>query len=113
MLPADGPGPAGQGHRREVQRQPVSSGPYKFESYEPGKSVDAGPQRPNWDPTTDPIRKALPDQIDVKLSINADDIDNRLLAGDLDVDIAGTGVSRPPRRRSCTTRSSRRTRTTR
>ena len=26
------------------------------------------------------------------LNVNADDIDNRLLAGDLDVDVAGTGV---------------------
>ena len=46
----------------------------------------------NWDPATDPNRKALPDKIDVSLNVNADDIDNRLLSGDLDVDVAGTGV---------------------
>src|SRR6185369_4496292 len=32
------------------------------------------------------------DQINVALNVNADDIDNRLIAGDLDVDVAGTGV---------------------
>ena len=47
---------------------------------------------PNWDPSTDPNRKALPDEFEVTLNVNADDIDNRLLSGDLDVDIAGTGV---------------------
>ena len=29
---------------------------------------------------------------EVKLDVNADDIDNRLISGDLDVDVAGTGV---------------------
>ena len=53
-------------------------------------------RNPNWDPATDPNRKALPDQIEVTLNVNADDIDNRLLSGDLDVDIDGTGVQ--PRR---------------
>jgi peptide/nickel transport system substrate-binding protein len=49
-------------------------------------------RNPQWDPKTDPNRKALPDEYDVSLNVNADDIDNRLLAGDLDVDIAGSGV---------------------
>ena len=46
----------------------------------------------NWDPSTDPNRKQLPDRIEVQIGVNADDIDNRLLAGSLDVDVAGTGV---------------------
>jgi peptide/nickel transport system substrate-binding protein len=45
-----------------------------------------------WDPATDPNRKSLPDRIEVSLNVNADDIDNRLLSGDLDVDIAALGV---------------------
>ena len=49
-------------------------------------------RNPNWDASTDKNRKALPDQIDVKLSLQADDLDNQLIAGDVDVDIAGTGV---------------------
>jgi peptide/nickel transport system substrate-binding protein len=34
----------------------------------------------------------LPDRIEVSLNVNADDIDNRLQSGDLDVAIEGTGV---------------------
>ena len=70
----------------------VSTGPYMFDDQRAGQELHAGAQRPNWDPATDPNRKALPDSIEVKLNVNADDIDNQLLAGDLDVDVAGTGV---------------------
>ena len=69
----------------------ISSGPYMFETNELGKSFTLV-RNPNWDPATDPNRKALPDRYEVTLNVNADDIDNRLISGDLDVDIAGTGV---------------------
>ena len=69
----------------------VSSGPYKFEDLQPGKSFNLV-RNDQWDPATDPNRKALPDRIEVALNVNADDIDNRVLSGDLDIDIAGTGV---------------------
>jgi peptide/nickel transport system substrate-binding protein len=49
-------------------------------------------RNPNWDQATDPNRKALPDRYEVALNVNADDIDNRLLSGDLDLDVVGTGV---------------------
>jgi len=49
-------------------------------------------RNPNWDQATDPNRKPLPDRIEVALNVNADDIDNRLQSGDLDVAIEGTGV---------------------
>jgi peptide/nickel transport system substrate-binding protein len=69
----------------------VSSGPYKFEDLQPGKSFNLV-RNDQWDPATDPNRKALPDRIEVSLNVNADDIDNRILSGDLDVDVVGTGV---------------------
>ncbi|MCP2342628.1 ABC transporter substrate-binding protein [Actinomadura rupiterrae] len=69
----------------------VSSGPYKIDSYQRGKSMTLS-RNPNWDPSTDPIRKALPDRIELQLKQSGDDIDNRLLAGSLDVDAAGVGV---------------------
>jgi peptide/nickel transport system substrate-binding protein len=70
----------------------LASGPYMFDGdYQPGKQINLK-RNPNWDPATDPLRKALPDRIQVALKVNAEDIDNRLLSGDLDVDIAGTGV---------------------
>ncbi|HLM21231.1 MAG TPA: ABC transporter substrate-binding protein [Propionibacteriaceae bacterium] len=69
----------------------VSTGPYKFEDLQPGKSFNLV-RNDQWDPATDPNRKALPDRIEVSINVNANDIDNRVLSGDLDVDIAGTGV---------------------
>jgi peptide/nickel transport system substrate-binding protein len=69
----------------------VSSGPYMFDKYEAGKGFTLK-RNPNWDAATDPNRKALPDAYDVKIGLNADDIDNQLISGDLHVDIAGTGV---------------------
>ena len=76
---------------RKYKEHVVSSGPYKFETYEAGKGFTLV-RNPNWDQATDPNRKALPDRYEVTLGVNADDIDNRLISGDLDVDIAGTGV---------------------
>lgn len=69
----------------------VSTGPYKFEGLQPGKSFNLV-RNDQWDPATDPNRKALPDRIEVTLNVNADDIDNRVLSGDLDVDVVATGV---------------------
>jgi len=47
---------------------------------------------PEWNAATDPIAKQLVSKITVTMNMNANDIDNRLLAGDLNVDMAGTGV---------------------
>jgi peptide/nickel transport system substrate-binding protein len=69
----------------------VSTGPYKFADLQPGKSFNLV-RNDQWDPATDPNRKALPDRIEVTLNVNADDIDNRLLSGDLDADVATLGV---------------------
>jgi peptide/nickel transport system substrate-binding protein len=69
----------------------VSTGPYKFEGLQPGKSFNLV-RNDQWDPATDPNRKALPDRMEVSLNVNADDIDNRILSGDLDVDVAGLGI---------------------
>jgi peptide/nickel transport system substrate-binding protein len=69
----------------------VSSGPYKIDSYEVGKSMKLS-KNPNWDPATDPNRTQLADNIEVTLKMEANDLDQRLLAGTLDLDLAGTGV---------------------
>ncbi|NJC72824.1 ABC transporter substrate-binding protein [Planosporangium thailandense] len=69
----------------------VSDGPYKFESFDPGKKVVLV-RNPNWDPATDPIRKALPDRIEMTLQMNPDELDKQLLDGTLDIDFGQTGV---------------------
>ncbi|MFF4315852.1 ABC transporter substrate-binding protein [Streptomyces sp. NPDC001507] len=69
----------------------VSSGPYKFASYEEGASASLV-RNPNWDPKTDPIRKALPDKINIKFKVNPVTVDNDLLADKITADITGAGV---------------------
>jgi peptide/nickel transport system substrate-binding protein len=91
MLPATAPVPQAKDTGVKYKEHPISSGPYMFKTYEQDKSFTLV-RNPNWDPKTDPNRKALPDGYDVTIGANADDIDNRLISGDLQVDIAGTGV---------------------
>ncbi|MDX3576923.1 MULTISPECIES: ABC transporter substrate-binding protein [unclassified Streptomyces] len=68
----------------------VSSGSYKFESYDEGKQVTLV-RNENWDAKTDPLRKQYPDKIVVKLKVNAETIDQDVQAGDA-IDLGGTGV---------------------
>jgi peptide/nickel transport system substrate-binding protein len=91
MLPATIPVPRAKDTGIKYKEHVVSSGPYMFDTNNQGKDFSLK-RNPNWDPSTDPNRTALPDQIKVQLHVNADDIDNRLLAGDLDVFVEGTGV---------------------
>jgi peptide/nickel transport system substrate-binding protein len=91
QLPATVPVPRAKDTGAKYKEHVISTGPYKFETNELGKRF-ALVRNDQWDAATDPNRKALPDRIEVALNVNADDIDNRLIAGDLDVDIAGTGV---------------------
>ncbi|MFB6893601.1 ABC transporter substrate-binding protein [Kitasatospora sp. NPDC056327] len=69
----------------------ISSGTYKFESYEDGKQAVLVPNT-NWDKATDPIRKQLPDKIVLKMNIEQSTIDKDLLAGNAQVDLVGAGV---------------------
>jgi len=70
---------------------PILNGPYKVGSYQPGKKMTLV-RNPNWDPATDPFRKALPDSVVFTVNSNAQDVDNRIVANTVDVDPGGTGV---------------------
>ncbi|MCP3011873.1 ABC transporter substrate-binding protein [Nocardiopsis dassonvillei] len=75
------------------QEHVLSSGPYKFDgNYEPGVKLHLE-RNEHWDPETDPVREALPDRIEVEIGVNQDEIDERLVNGEIDVDLAGTGVA--------------------
>jgi peptide/nickel transport system substrate-binding protein len=91
QLPQTAPVPEAKDTGAKYREHVISTGPYMFEKNEPGKSFSLI-RNPNWDQTTDPNRRALPDRYEVTLKVNADDIDNRLISGDLDLDVAGTGV---------------------
>jgi peptide/nickel transport system substrate-binding protein len=93
MLPATIPVPAAKDTGSKYKEHVVSTGPYKFETNNLGKNFSLV-RNDQWDPATDPNRKALPDRIEVSLNVNADDIDNRLLASppDVDVFVESTGL---------------------
>jgi peptide/nickel transport system substrate-binding protein len=91
QLPGTAPVPEAKDTGVKYKEHVIASGPYMFESYSEGKSFTLV-RNPNWDAATDPNRPALPDRYEVTLGVEANDIDNRLISGDLDVDLAGTGV---------------------
>ena len=91
MLPSTIPVPQKDDTGATYKTHIVSSGPYMFSSYTAGKSFTLK-RNPYWSASTDPNRAALPDNIDVKLNVNAEDIDKQLLNGSLDVDVTAGGV---------------------
>lgn len=97
QMPATMPVPRAKDTGSKYKEHVVSTGPYLFQTNEPGKRFTMI-RNPAWDPATDPNRRPLPDRITVDLNVNADDIDNRLLAGYLDVSIAG-GLAPPAQAR--------------
>jgi peptide/nickel transport system substrate-binding protein len=92
-MPGSGPVPQKRDKGAQYTTAPAASGPYMFKegSIQPGKGA-IFVRNPNWDPKTDPIRKALPDQINFTVTTNAEDMDSRLIAGTVDLDAGQTGV---------------------
>jgi peptide/nickel transport system substrate-binding protein len=92
QIPQTAPVPKAKDTGAKYKSHVISSGPYMFDGNFDAATGFKLVRNPNWDPATDPNRKALPDEIDVKTSMDPDDLDNQIIAGTLDVDIAGTGV---------------------
>ncbi|MFE0627480.1 ABC transporter substrate-binding protein [Streptomyces sp. NPDC058864] len=95
-MPSGSPVPAAKDTGAKYGLKPFSSGPYKFQSYTPNKSMVLV-RNTNWSASTDDLRKALPDKITVTLTTNADDMDKRLINGDYDLDLNATGVGQAAR----------------
>ncbi|MFH9573501.1 ABC transporter substrate-binding protein [Streptomyces sp. NPDC017454] len=72
--------------------RPFSSGPYKFASYDPHRKLVLV-RNEHWNEASDRIRPALPDRIEVTFIADANDLDKRLLSGEFDLDLNGTGLS--------------------
>lgn len=92
-LPSTVPVPRAKDTGADYFKTVLSSGQYKFQSYEPGKQAVLVPN-PNFKSSTDPegIHKVTADKITVQLNVSQDQIDQELLHGQLDVDLDGTGV---------------------
>lgn len=95
-MPAASPVKQDKDTKSKYGLKPFSNGPYKFDSYTPNKSMVLV-RNPEWKKDSDPIRAALPDKITVTFTTNADDMDNRLLKGDYDLDINATGLGQAAR----------------
>jgi peptide/nickel transport system substrate-binding protein len=97
-FPQSAPVPPNKDTGTNYQLHPQSTGPYKFQSYSLNKQYVLVPN-PEWNPSWDPQVKQLASKIIVNLNVNANDIDNRLLAGDIQMDQAGSGVQAAARAR--------------
>jgi peptide/nickel transport system substrate-binding protein len=97
-FPQTAPVPPAKDTGANYQLHPLSTGPYMFQSYQLNKQYTLVPN-PQWNPSTNPQVKQLASKVIVNLNVNANDIDNRLLAGDIQVDQAGSGVQAAGRAR--------------
>ncbi|MFI9648058.1 ABC transporter substrate-binding protein [Streptomyces sp. NPDC052040] len=91
-LPSASPVRPDKDTKSKYALHPFSSGPYKFQSYDPGKDLVLV-RNTNWKQSSDPVRKAYPDKISVKFFTNANELDQRLISGDYDLDLNQTGLS--------------------
>ena len=90
-LPQTAPVPQSKDTGSNYQLHPLSTGPYMFQSYQVNKQAVLVPN-PNWTPNEDPQVSQLASKVIINLNVNAADLDNRLLAGDVDIDAQGIGV---------------------
>jgi peptide/nickel transport system substrate-binding protein len=90
-IPQTAPVPQNKDTGATYQLHPVSSGPYMVQSATLNKTFVLVPN-PNWNPALDPAVHQYASKIILNINPNANDIDNRLIAGDIQMDMAGTGV---------------------
>ncbi|AWE52554.1 ABC transporter substrate-binding protein [Streptomyces nigra] len=88
--PQTAPVPKAQDTGVDYVKKIVSSGSYKFQSYQEGKEAVLV-RNENWDAKSDPLRKQYPEKIVVKLKVNAETIDQDVMSGKA-IDLGGTGV---------------------
>jgi peptide/nickel transport system substrate-binding protein len=97
-FPQTAPVPPAKDTGTNYQLKPLSTGPYMISSYQLNKQYTLVPN-PQWNPSWNPQVKQLASKVIVNLNVNANDIDNRLLAGDIQMDQAGSGVQAAARAR--------------
>jgi ABC-type transport system substrate-binding protein len=70
----------------EYAQHLVGSGPYTVENYDPGRLLDLT-RNQNWDPRTDPLRKAWVDRITVTIGRSETQIQQAIERGDQDLNL--------------------------
>jgi peptide/nickel transport system substrate-binding protein len=69
-------------------KHPMSDGPFKVQSYSPGKSI-VFVRNPEWSQATDTIHHPLVDEVDLTIDTSPEDLDAKLKSGQLDANAAG------------------------
>ena len=83
------------------QNHPLSTGPYKFQSFSQGKSLVLVPN-PQWQQSTDTTRKQLNKEIDITFGVDPTDVDSRLINGSIDLDLQSDGLQPDGRSKALT-----------
>jgi peptide/nickel transport system substrate-binding protein len=92
--PVTAPFPRGAEPGPGYAENPVASGPYRIAEHVPGKRLTLA-RNPHWDPETDAIRRADPDQIEIELGVQGADQNLRTLA-DADEDAFAVAENNAP-----------------
>jgi len=96
--PATAPVPAVADTGAHYGTDPRCSGPYRIAEHRPGARLRLE-RNPHWDRRTDPLHPALPDRVDVTIGMGVEDLDDRLLEGEFDVNLEGRGIQHAAQRR--------------
>jgi peptide/nickel transport system substrate-binding protein len=86
------PVPKAKDTKTNYDSRPFSSGPYKIQTYNRGSSMVLV-RNQYWDPKTDPVRNAYPDEYDFSLTVTTEAATQRLLA-DKGIDQASLSFNR-------------------
>lgn len=90
-MPSASPVPRAKDTREKYAQRPFSSGPYKFDAYQPSKSLSLV-RNERWQRSSDPVRTALPDRITLDFVASPTTRDAALRAGRYDLDVSAFGV---------------------
>jgi peptide/nickel transport system substrate-binding protein len=85
-LPASAPVPQAKDTGARYTNNVWASGPFQFKSYTPKQSI-VWVRNPNWKQDSDPIRKPLANEIDLKMFSNVDQADAATVAGQYDFEV--------------------------
>ncbi len=92
MTPQSAPVPAAKDQGAKQKQHVISSGPYMFADLRRRQELHAQAQ-PELGPGHRPEPQGAAGRLRASLNVDAEDIDNRLISGDVDIAIAGTGVT--------------------
>lgn len=90
-LPSCTPVPRTADTRADYGRRPVATGPFRVSSYTPGERLILE-ANPHWGADSDPVRRRTASRIEVLLGRNPLEVDELILGGQAEIDLAGFGL---------------------